>query len=241
MECRTTAFVMHSLALLALLVLPITAAAQQQRDFATELQAGYGLKPWRGGSVSLTEKVRFSDGSTRYSQSKTAVVVQQTLLKRQLDLHDLRLRIGGGYTFINRLSDPYGNPYYENQHRLMMQSTLTKDYGFWRFGGRVRLQSTFRDESRGDYRYNPKLMLRGRLSAAYAMPDKPWRFGANAEYFYRLNDPRGAFVDEMRYTLETTRILDRRQSLTLYLKYFHELQVADPLRMLCVGIRYEFE
>ena len=213
----------------------------QQRDFVTELQAGYGLKPWRGGTLTLTEKVRFSNGSTRYSQSKTALVLQQTLLKRQLDLYDMRLRIGGGYTFINRLSDPYDNPWYENQHRLMVQGTLAKDHGFWRFGGRARMQSTFRNESHGDFRYIPKLMLRGRLSAAYSMPDRPWKFGANAEYFYRLNDPRGAFVDEMRYTLESTRILDRRQSITLYLKYFHEMQVADPVRMLCIGLKYEFE
>ena len=226
--------------LIILLLLLCGGVAAQQRDFGTELQAGYGLKPWRGGSLSLTEKVRFTDGSSRYSQSKTALVVQQTIFKHQLDLHDMRLRIGGGYTFINRLSDPYDNPWYENQHRLMVQSTLAKDHGFWRFGGRMRLQSTFRDESRGDYRYNPKLMLRGRLSTAYAMPNKPWKFGANAEYFYRLNDPRGAFIDEMRYTLETTRILDRRQSLTIYLKYFHELQVADPMHLLCLGLRYEF-
>ena len=226
--------------ILLLLLLPAVTGAPQ-RDFATELQASYGLKPWRSGSMTLSEKVRFTDNSSRYCQSKTAVVVQQTLLKRQLDLYDLRLRIGGGYTFINRLSDPYENPYYENQHRLMVQSTLAYSYGFWRFGGRVRMQGTFRDESRGDYRYNPKLALRGRLSASYAMPNKPWKFGAHAEYFYRLNDPRGSFIDEMRYTVEITRIIDRRQSITLYGKYFHELQVAEPLRMFALGISYQFD
>jgi len=123
----------------------------------------------------------------------------------------------------------------------MVQAALRKSHGYWDFGGRLRLQSTWRDESRGSYRYNPKLYLRGRLSTAYAMPDRPWEFGAHAEYFYRLNDPRGAFVDEMRYTVEVTRILDRRQSLTLYLKYFHELQVSSPLRMLTLGLRYDFE
>lgn len=191
--------------------------------------------------MTFSEKVRFIDVSSRYSQSKTALVVQQNILKHRLDLYDLRLRLGGGYTFINRLSDPYENPYYENQHRLMVQGTLAYSYGFWRFGGRVRMQSTFRDATHGSYRYNPKLTLRGRLAASYAMPDKPWKFGANAEYFYQLNDPRGSIVDEMRYALELTRIIDRRQSLTLYLKYFHEMQVADPLRMFCIGLRYEFE
>lgn len=226
--------------IILLLLLPVIAIGQQS-DFATELQVGYGLKPWRGGSLTFTEKVRFTNYSSLYSQSKTAIVVQQTLLRRQLDLYDMRLRVGGGYTFINRLTDPYENPFYENQHRVMVQTTLTKEHGFWRFGGRLRMQSTFRDERHGSYRYNPKLTLRGRLSASYTMPDKPWKFGTHAEYFYRLNDPRGAFVDEMRYTAYVTRLIDRHQNLTLYLKYFHELQVADPLRMLAVGINYSFE
>ena len=101
-------------------MLPAIAGAQQH-DFATEIQASYGLKPYRGGSITLSEKVRLADLSSRYSQSKTALVVQQTVLKRRLDLYDMRLRIGGGYTFINRLTHPYDNPYYENQHRLMVQ------------------------------------------------------------------------------------------------------------------------
>lgn len=232
---------MRRLWLIALPLLLGTVAGAQQHDFATEFQAGYGLKPWRGGSLSLTEKVRFADLSSRYSQSKTAVIVQQSLLRHQLGLYDMRLRIGVGYTFINRLSDPYENHWYENQHRLMVQATLSKDYGHWRFGGRVRMQGTFRDETRGSYRYNPKLMLRGRLSATYSMPDKPWKFGGNAECFYRMNDPRGAFTDEIRCTASATRLLDRHQSITLYLKYFHEMQVADPMRMLAVGINYNFE
>ena len=225
--------------LLLLLLLPVAAIAQQ-RDFATEYSATYGFKPWRGGGITLGEKVRLTENSSRYSQSKTSFVVQQSLFRRQLALYDMRLRIGTGYTFVNRLNTG-SQYYYENQHRLMLQTTLSHDHGFWRFAGRVRMQSTFRDETRGDYRYNPKLMLRGRLSASYSLPDKPWKFEANAEYFYRLNDPRGAFVDEMRYTASATHIVDRHQSVSIYLKYFHEMQVSDPLRMLAVGLRYDFE
>ena len=227
--------------ILLLLLLWSAVAGAQSVDFATEWAGSYGLKPWRGGNLSFGEKVRLTQNSTRYSQSKTSVVLQQGLLKRQLDLYDLRLRVGGGYTFINRLTDAYSNPYYENQHRLMVQSTLAWSYGFWRFTGRLRMQSTFRDERRGDYRYNPKLALRGRLSAAYAMPDRPWKFGLHSELFYRANDPRGAFVDEWRTTAEATYLLDRHSSVTLYAKYFHELQVADPLRMFALGLRYDFE
>ena len=224
-----------------LFAFPVFISFAQQRDFATELQASYGLKPWRGGTITLGEKVRFTEGSTRYSQSKTSLFVQQSLFRRQLGLHDLRFRLGGGYTFINRLTDPYGNPYYENQHRFTLQGLLARDYGFWRFGSRLRLQSTFRDAARGNYRYNPKLAARLRLSATYALPDRPWKFGANAECFYRLNDPRGSFLDEMRYTLSATRLLDRYQSISLYTKYYHELNVANPLRMLAVGLAYDFE
>ena len=213
----------------------------QHRDLGGELAATARVAPWRGASLTVGEKVRFTEGCSRFSQSKTSVVLQQGLWKDGLDLYDLRLRIGAGYTFIDRLTDAYSNPYYELQHRLMVQTALSWRRGFWRVGGRLRLQSTFRDETRGSYRYNPKLCLRGRLSASYSMPDRPWRFGANTELFYRANDPRGRIVDEWRSALEVTRLLDRHSSLTLYAKYFHELQVADPLRMVCLGLRYDFE
>lgn len=226
--------------ILLLLLWPVLVVAQHY-DLASELSAAAGFKAWRGGSISLSEKARFTQSSTRYSQSKTAIVLQQSILRRQLDLYDLRLRFGAGYTFINRLSDPYMNPYYENQHRLMTQASLGWRYGFWRFAARLRAQGTFRDASRGDYRYNPKLALRFRLSAAYALPDRPWKFAAHTELFYRANDPRGAFIDEWRTTAEATYLLDRHSSLTFYAKYFHELQQSNPLRMLALGLRYNFE
>jgi len=226
--------------LLLLLSVPVYAGAQQH-DFGGELAATVGFKPWRGGSLTVGEKVRFIDGCTRFSQSKTSLVVQHSLLRSELKRYDLRWRVGGGYTFIDRLSDAYSNPYYEYQHRLMLQSTLAWRYGLWRFAGRLRAQSTFRDEQRGDYRYNPKIALRARLSATYAFPDRPWKLGANSELFYRANDPRGAFVDEWRTTVEATYLFDRSSSLTLYGKYFHELQVDNPLRMFCLGLRYDFE
>ena len=229
------------LAILVSLLLCCGMARAQHGDFGAELSATYGHRLWSGASFAFGEKVRLNSNCSQYSQSKSSVSIGQRLLHRQLDLYNLKWKIGGGYTFINRLNEGKHRQYYENQHRFMLQSTLSYNYGFWRASGRVRLQSTFRDESRGSYRYNPKVVLRGRVTLGYVLPDKPWRFGAGAEYFYRANDPKGSFVDEMRYSVETTRIIDGRQNLSLYLKYFHELQVADPVRMIVVGLRYDFE
>lgn len=212
-------------------------ACAQTTDFGIEWQASYSFKPWRGGSITIGEKMRLADNASRFSQSKTSAAIQHTVPSRWLSLYDIRLRIGAGYTFIDRLTD---HSYYELQHRLMAQAALSWDYGFWRFGGRTRIQCTFRDEKRGSYRYNPKLALRWRLSATYSMPDRPWRFGGYAEYFCRLNDPRGTLIDEMRYTLFATYRLDRHQSLSLYAKYFHEMQVSNPIRMPLLGIGYEW-
>lgn len=222
-----------------LFLLSAYSSVAQVDDFATELQAAYSTKLWRGANLTLGEKVRWAGEGLAYSQSKTSAVVQQRLFNRQLSLYDLRLRLGGGYTFINRLNTNKTH-YYENQHRAMLQTTLAYSHGFWRFAGRVRFQSTFRDESRGAYRYNPKLALRGRLSIGYAMPDHPWKFAAHGELFYRANDPRGNFIDEWRATIEATHLIDRNSSLTLYGKYFQEIQVAAPQSMFCLGLRYDF-
>ncbi|MBQ9418213.1 MAG: hypothetical protein IJU19_06495 [Bacteroidales bacterium] len=225
---------------LLLLLLLVAHTAEAQLDgLGAELSASYSLKPWRGADLQLGEKARWAGESLAYSQSKTSAVVQQRLLARPLSLYDLRLRVGGGYTFINRLNTSHTH-YYENQHRAMLQASLAHSRGFWRFAARVRFQSTFRDESRGSYRYNPKLALRTRISATYALPDHPWKFSAHAELFYRANDPRGAFADEWRATLEATHLLNRRSSITFYGKYFQEMQVAAPQNMLCLGLRYDF-
>ncbi len=209
----------------------------QSNDFGTEVGASYSLKPWRAGEVTLSEQLRFKDNSTRYAKSETGITLQQSLFRRQLKEHGLRWRVGGGYAFINRQNSKLR---FYNQHRFILQTSLSKDFGNWRFGSRVRLQTNYRNPNSGSYRDNPQTHLRFRLSVRYELPNKPWELELSEECYYRVADPKGDFVDKARTILSATYNINRTHSVTLYGKLNQELQVKDPEAFYCMGLSFQF-
>lgn len=221
-----------------IIILMSGVADAQIGDAGFELSAEYSHSIRRGLSLSVEEALRFNQFGTQYSKSESGIGLDYSLCRRFFDLHDMRLKLGVDYSFINRLNNDH---YYENQQCVNIKLSLTKRVGMWRMAYRCKMETTFRDENSGSYSYNPKIYLRNRLKVSYECPTKPWRLYASAESFYRVNNPKGRFVDELRCRTGATLRLDRHNSLDFFVKYSHEIQVKNPERNTCLGISYSFD
>lgn len=228
---------MRRLLTLLLVLLPAMLCAQAS-DFGTEYGLSYALRTWKGAELTLGQELRLKDNSRRFAKSETSLDLQQQLLRHALKPYDMRLRIGGGYSFIYRqnashLSYP--------QHRFVLQTSLTRDWGPLRLGFRTRLQSTWRDPRLGSYRVNPQHYLRLRLSARYAIAHTPWQLGLSHEGFIALSSPQSPLYDECRTQLSATYKINKHQSITLYGKLSQELQTPAPETFYALGLTYQFD
>lgn len=228
---------MKQLPLIVLLLLSLAAHAQTS-DFGTELEASATFKLTKGTELTLSEELRMKDNSHRYAKSETSAALQYALLRKPLKQYDMRWRIGGGYSFINRQNSEYR---FSSQHRLMVQTSLSKDWSSWRLSARMRYQSTWRNPAAGSFQVNPQQYLRLRLSARYSPAATPWQLTLSEEVFCRIADPRGSLIDESRTQLSATYDLNKHHSITLYGKIAQELQVANPGRFFALGISYDFQ
>lgn len=224
--------------LFILLLLAPAVGRAQSSDFGTEYSLSYAIKPWKGGELSLGQELRFKDNSRRFAKSETSLDLQHALFRKPLKRYQMRLRIGGGYHFIYRQNASF---YSYPQHRLILQETLSKDWGSMRLGFRTRFQSTLRDPRLGDYKVNPQQQLRLRLSLRYSLPDSPWQFDISHEGFVSLTAQPAPLYDEYRTQLCATRSIGKHQSVTIYAKCSQELQVPAPETYYCLGLSLDFD
>ncbi len=224
-------------ALCALVLFPRLAEAQNY-DFGTEWEAEYTRAIVKGTEISIGEELRFKQMSTRFTKTETTLGLSQSLWRKSLKQHGVKLRLGVSYAFIYRYNSKH---YYEDQHRLNANVSVTKKFGDWAIGYRMRYQTTFRNERIGDYKYNPQMYLRNRIGVSYTFPNHPWKLSLSEECFLRLNHPSRKIVDELRSVASASYQIDRHNSVSIQLKAAIEVQVKNPDRYFALGFAYEFD
>ena len=210
----------------------------QNYDFGTEWEAEYTRAIVKGTEISIGEELRFKQMSTRFTKTETTLGLSQALWRKSLKQHGVKLRLGVSYAFIYRYNSKH---YYEDQHRLNLNLSVTKKFGDWAIGYRMRYQTTFRNERIGDYKYNPQMYLRNRIGVSYTFPNKPWKLSLTEECFLRLNHPSRRIVDELRSVASASYQIDRHNSVSIQLKATIEVQVKNPDRYFAMGFAYEFD
>ena len=229
---------MKRLLILLVVLLPGGFLAAQNYDFGTEWEATYSRTIVKGTEISIGEELRFKQYSTRFTKTETTVGLSYALFRKKLKPHGLKLKLGGSYAFIYRYNSKH---YYEDQHRLNLNVSLTKKFGDWSVGYRMRYQTTFRNERIGTYKYNPQMYLRNRIGVSYTFPNKPWKLSLTEECFQRLNHPSRKIVDEFRTVATAAYQIDRHNTVSVHLKAATEVQVKNPDRFFAIGFTFDFD
>ena len=135
-------------------------------DFGAILSAKYDADLVGKFAVEVEEELRFDHNCTQFDRWLNSVTIEYPFLHN-------RMHVGLSGGAIRRYNDRH---FFENRARLGLDVTYAETWRRFKFSYRSRLMTTFRDESVGDYRVNPKMYWRNRFQVAYQMPNSRFRY-----------------------------------------------------------------
>lgn len=202
----------------------------QTSDFGTIGSVAISKDLGRFWSAKAEQELRFNQNSTLYNRSMTTIGVDYAILKKVL-------KAGFDYDFmhLNRLE------YFEFRHRVSTSLSAKLDMHSWGLEWRTKGQATLRDETRGDYNYNPKYVWRNQIEFNYSIFGSPFKPYVSAEIFCPLQSKHGFYIDGLRAVLGLKFRVSQRNSLDFKLRFDQDLQQANPQSMLygVVGWNYK--
>lgn len=191
----------------------------------------YDYRILKGWHVSAEGELRFDHNFTHYDRMKLEAQTSYTCWGK-------RLKIGMAYNFLNYHDRE--QQLFDNRHRIKGFVTLAPKFGDWKLAYRAMVQSTFRDERRGSYKFNPKTYMRNRLQVTWSVPRQPLKLYVAEEFWWRLYKPGDNIIDQLRTTAGVEYSFDKRQALDLHLRFDQEVQVRHPEMFLSIGVGYSF-
>ena len=194
------------------------------------LGAEYEMKILKGWHWGAEAEARFDENFTHFDRFKVGVGTDYAFWHK-------RIKIGVGYNYLNYNKDDY----FESRHRITGSLTFAEKFGNWKLSYRATFQSTFRNNHRGDYTFNPKTYMRNRLAVSYKIPGKPLKIHASEEFWWRLYHPEHNIIDELRTVVGVEYAISKRHTLDFFLRSSNEVQVSYPRHILYIGVSYGFK
>lgn len=217
-------------ALLLVVVLPALAQSGRSTDFGAIVSAKYDADLTRKMAIEVEEELRF-DHYCKFDRWLNSVTVEYPFLHN-------RMHVGLTGGAIRRYNDKH---YYESRIRVGLDVTYSETWRRYKFSFRSRLMSTFRDESVGDYRVNPKTYWRNRFQVAYQIPNSRFKYELSAELHWLINDPKASVIDNIRTVFTVDYRLSRREHLGFFVRMDNDIQVKEPVDRFYLGLTYHYK
>jgi hypothetical protein len=145
--------------------------------------------------------------------------------------------MGGYYAFLYLYNDKH---LFEARHRYYFNLSYKETFNRWTFSWRGRWQVTHRDENRGEYKINPKQVLRNKFQIEYSVWGKPWKPSVSCELYNDLNNPAGNYLTRIRYQAGTTWRLNRTDYLDFFARYDQYMDMRE-LNIISLGITWKLK
>ena len=218
---------------MACLAITLSSFAQSERksDFGAILSVKYDAGLVGKLDIGVEEELRFDHYCSQLDRWLNAVSIEYPLLHNRM-----RMGLTGGV--IRRYND---KGFYENRGRVGLDVNYAETYRRYKFSYRSRLMATFRDETVGDYRVNPKLYWRHRFQATYQMPNSRFKYSLSTELHWLLNDPKASVIDNVRTAFSIDYRLSRHQTIELTARMDNDIQVKAPMDRFYLGFTYHLK
>jgi len=184
----------------------------------------------RNMGATVEQEFRFNQNISSFDRSLTSVGVDYSIIKKLL-------KAEANYDLIYQRQDTY----FEFKHRASASLSAQMKYNSFGFKLRTRGQSTWRDESRGDYKFNPKYVWRNKLECEYTIFGSPVKPFVSGEIFCPINGANGFFMDGYRAVIGAKYRTSARTTLEFLLRYDQEVQVSNPKTMLYGGVGWNYK
>jgi len=181
-------------------------------------------------SVKMEQELRFNKRLTTYDRSLTSIAVDYSFFRKAM-------KASLDYDFIHQRQ----NEIFEFRQRSSFSLSAKYDIDAFEFEFRTRGQSTWRDEKRGDYKFNPKYVWRNKLECAYKIFGSPVKPFISSEIFCPLNSVHGFFMDGYRFTLGAKYRINIRTSMSFLVRYDQDVQQANPKGILYGGLGWNYK
>ncbi|MDR3187929.1 MAG: DUF2490 domain-containing protein [Prevotellaceae bacterium] len=170
-------------------------------------------------SVTGKEEVRLINNSVGFDRSVTS-------LGFGCSFFDKRVKVGACYAFLHLYN---GDNLFEPRHRCYLNLSLRETFGPFTLSWRGRLQSTLRNESRGEYSVNPKRVLKNKVEVAYAIWGSPWKPYLSCDVSATLNDPVAGYEwTRLRFQGGASWRLNRTAWLDFFLRFDELVAYSEP-------------
>lgn len=191
---------------------------------------GVTTKLGRNLGAKLEQEVRFNNSFTAFDRALTSVALDYTLIKKTL-----KAQIDYDFIYQNQIQ------FYEIRHRASAAVAYSFALNSFEFELKTRGQSIWRDDARGNYKVNPKLVWRNKFECAYAIFGSPIKPFVSAEMFCPLNNPRGFFMDGYRLVAGAKYRISTHVSIAPFVRLDQEIQQKNPKRIFYGGFGWTYK
>lgn len=184
----------------------------------------------RNWDFQVEQELRFNQLLSVLDRSLTSLSVDYAIVPKLL-------KAGLSYDFIyqNKESE------FEYRHRGSLLLNAEVKSGLFDFNVRTLIQSTWRDEQRGSYNFNPKYVWRNKIECTYNIFGSPLKPSFSTEIFSPINGAHGFYADAYRLKLGLKYRYSQRQSIDAFIRYDQEIQQANPESLLYLGVGWNYK
>ncbi len=209
-----------------------TTFAATDQDAETLWGAEITKKFKKSLELSLEEELRTKDFINEIDRLSTSFGVTYN----HPDFKDLKVSVN--YNFLNYFENNYIE---ENRHRVSAHLQYKYSFGGFDFSLRTRFQATFRDETLGNYKVNPKYIWKNRIGVAYKIYGTPYEPYFNLEVSNPVAHPDENQINRLRYKLGCEYRVNKKNALDLFVRYTQDINQKEPMNSIGVGIGYRFK
>ncbi|MDH6356516.1 DUF2490 domain-containing protein [Parabacteroides sp. PF5-9] len=181
-------------------------------------------------SWSLEEEVRLQNNEKGFDRSVSS-------LGMDYSFWDKRIKIGGYYAFLYLYNE---DRLFEARHRYYLNLIVKESINRFTLSWRGRIQGTHRNENRGEYKTNPKYVMKNKFEIEYSVWGKPWKPFISCDLSSDLNNPSGNELTRIRSQIGTNWRLNRTDYIDFFLRYDHYLSIKET-GVLLLGVAYKIK
>jgi hypothetical protein len=216
--------------LLLLLSFPSFAQREKETDWGASMTVEAEKDLSRKLSLGIEEEIRLSTNNS-FDRNITSVGLDYALINK-------KLKIGAYYAFIYLSNDDH---LYEPRHRYHVNLSYKETLSSFTLSWRGRYQVTYRDENRGEYKINPKQVMKNKLEVEYSIWGSPWKPYISCDFSTLLNDPvRGYELTRLRFQGGTSWRLNKTTYLDFHFRWDEYIRYKEP-RLLSLGATYKIK
>ena len=179
--------------------------------------------------AKVEQEIRFNNNFALFDRSLTSVGVNYTIIRKVL-------KAVADYDFIYQRQIDY----FEIRQRSSVALSSQFKLNSFDFELRTRGQAIWRDESRGDFKFNPKYVWRNKLECTYTIFGSPVKPYLSTEIFCPINSVHGFYLDGLRATMGVKYRMSLHTSTVFFIRYDQDIQQANPKSIFYGGIGWNY-